>query len=142
MRLPWLAALAFACGGPAPLPPQKPPPTPPLPPPPVACIVTGPWEPAQPHELMLRPGGKPFAKFAHAERAKLTLGAAAFVELTWKELSVSGVVASEQLVLHPARPIIIADYIAPGPKAVLRWAGGQTFAIALPDSVKPVAPAR
>jgi hypothetical protein len=117
-------------------PPERPTP----PPPEVACEIGGLWEPTQPHELLLRAGGKPFAKFAKVEHAKLTLGAAAFVELRWKELTISGVVASDQLALHAAHPILIAGYIAPGANMSLHWAGGQRVKVVLPATVKPVAP--
>jgi hypothetical protein len=111
-------------------------------PPVMACTLTGSWEAEQPHELTLVPHGKPFAKFTKPDSLKLVLGASAFVELTWKQLVASGVVASDKLVLHAAHPLLLAGYLAPGPGAVLRWSGGHAVTPELPRWIHPLGPTR
>ncbi|HEU5055750.1 MAG TPA: hypothetical protein VFU21_04470 [Kofleriaceae bacterium] len=160
-----LVAAAGACGRPAPPPvPRAPAPaarvSPPsrraLPgyPPPVepraaACVVTGGWPPEQPHELRFRRGGRTFATVNHVDKAVLALGedpASPFVELSSAHLRMWGVVIADQLVLHPARPILLDGYIAPGPTAVLRWIGADRepapVEVVLPAFVRPAAPPR
>jgi hypothetical protein len=139
MRLGWICACVCACGG-APVEPT------PVPPPPrapeLACVLAGPWEPRQPHDLALRPGGHAFARFSHVDHVKLRLGAAAVLEVSWKELTASGVVDRDALLFHPTRALVLGGYIAPGPNAVLRWRGAHVFALEVPAELKPAAPVR
>jgi len=117
---------------------SPPPPRPPA----VACTLTGSWESEQPHELQLVPHGKTFAKFSKPDSLKLVLGASAFVELTWKQLVATGVVAGDKLALHAAHPLLLAGYLAPGPGALLRWSGGHAVTPELPKWIHPLGPTR
>jgi hypothetical protein len=114
-----------------------------------ACVLTGGWPPEQPHELRFRRGGRTFATVNHVDKAVLVLGedpASPFVELSSASARLWGVVIADQLVLHPARPILLDGYLAPGPTAVLRWTGAENepapVEVVLPDFVVPSAPPR
>ena len=164
-RLSLLVLLA-ACGGPrpasetqAPRPPApRPRPTssralPGYPPPEeplvTACRLTGGWGPDQPHELRFRRGGRTFATINSVERAALSLGedpASPFVELRSPHLRLWGVVVADQLLIHPAHPILLDGYLAPGPTGILRWLGARgepaRVEVVVPSFVKPVTPPR
>lgn len=122
---------------------------PPEEPPAVTCLLTGGWPFDQPRELRFRRGGRTFATVNHVERAALSLGedpASPFVELRSPHLRLWGVVVADQLLLHPAHPILMDGYLAPGPTAVLRWLGSlqepALVELTVPDFVRPAAPPR
>ncbi len=153
--------LLAACGGQA-APPASPDPAPvkpssrpvsaralpgyPLPEEPrgATCVLTGPWLPDQPHELRFRRGGRTFATVNHVTRAALSLGedpGSPFVELSAPDARLWGVVVADQLLIHPARPLLLDGYLVPGPTAVLRWVGAAAepvpIEIQLPEFVRP-----
>ena len=160
-----LLLLLLACGGPpaapetgapAPRPRPRPPSSralagypPPAEPAGAACVLGGAWPVDQPHELRFRRGGRTFATINHVERAELSLGedpASPFVELRAPHLRLWGTVVADQLELHPARPLLVDGYLAPGPGARLRWLGAAAepvpIEVLLPPFARPVAPAR
>lgn len=158
--------LLLACGGPppdsraarpAPAPRPRPTPSrralpgypPPVEPAAVACVITGTWPFDQPRELRFRRGGRTFATMNHIEAAALSLGgepASPFVELRSGHARLWGVVVADQLLLHPAHPMLLDGYLAPGPTAVLRWLGAErepaAVEVQVPDFVKPSSPPR
>jgi hypothetical protein len=113
------------------------------------CVVAGPWSPEQPHELRFRRGGRTFASINHVTRAALSLGddpASPFAELSAPDARLWGVVVADQLLIHPARPLLLDGYLAPGPTAVLRWVGAAAepvpIEVQLPEFIRPSAPPR
>jgi hypothetical protein len=113
------------------------------------CVLTGPWSPEEPHELRFRRGGRTFATVNHVTRAALSLGddpGSPFAELSAPEARLWGVVVADQLLIHPARPLLLDGYLAPGPTAVLRWVGAAAepvpIEVQLPEFIRPAAPPR
>lgn len=113
----------------------------------VACTFEGPWEYGQPDELRFRAGGPVFAVITQLETAHLELsGATAFVEIDAPAFRVWGFVVRAAVQLHAARAILFADYLVPGPYAVLHPIDAKPREVAVeivpPKYLTPVAAAR
>jgi hypothetical protein len=111
------------------------------------CTLRGGWEPDQPHELRFRRGGRTFATVNHVDHAALELGedpASPFVELRSRDARLWGVVVADRLLIHPARPLLLDGYLAPGPTGILRWAGARSepaaVEVRVPGFVEPSSP--
>jgi hypothetical protein len=161
MRACWLV-LVVACGGPRTVggpieSTTRPARTPtahaiagypdPVEPPPAACALRGHWAYEEPHELRFREGDPPFATLNEVKDAALSLSQGGpFAELDNGEVRVWGFVARDQLLLHAAKPLLVAGFLAPGPSAVLHWldasAAGVSFEVATHGDIRTAAPVR
>lgn len=113
----------------------------------IACRLEGKWDYEQPHDLRFRAGDKPFASVGHTDHAVLALTTTgAYVELSTDVIKIGGMVPGEAVILHPAKPFLVADYLIPGAGAILRWRGANpgtvSFELELGPHIKPVVPPR
>jgi hypothetical protein len=107
-----------------------------------ACTLRGGWKPDQPRKLALHRNGAGFATLYHVTSAELSLADGAFVELASDKARLWGYVSQQELTLHAAKPFVVADYVAPGSTARLRWLGKLAFEVQLPKYVTARVPPR
>ena len=141
MKTRWsMCFAALACGGSSPPPPEVKPPVR------AECALAGGWAFEQPRELRIRAGGPVFATVGEVERAELSLGATAHVELQADVLRLGGFVPVDRVILHAARPMLVAGALIPGPRATIRWLGGEEsrarIEVVLPEHIVPLVPQR
>jgi hypothetical protein len=92
------------------------------------CKLSGQWETEQPRALRFRPSSPPFLTLHGAKRAEVTLleeaDPIAFVELSSDVVRAFGFLSGE-VGLHPAKPFLVAGYIAPASESRLVWRGSK-----------------
>lgn len=113
------------------------------------CTVSGTWDVEQPRTLHLAPDGFVFATVHGPAVAEVALSSSrgnAFAEVLTDHVRMWGFVPAEQITLHAARPLLIADYVAPGPGASMRLRGATRHAVSveltLPAHVTALVPAQ